>query len=116
MARKKKTRAIVQEFDAYFGAGSLDDWQRLCRDVGLDGDYSSIAQCRKASIPPTSYGLRTVHVNIHDLLDAVKQGRRPQRFRNAAELAAYTVNNGKIYPKKHAKEMGPVKALMRRIL
>lgn len=55
MARKKKPRAIVQEFDAYFGAGSLDDWQRLCRDVGLDGDYSSITQCRKASISPLSY-------------------------------------------------------------
>jgi len=51
MARKKKSRAIVQEFDDYFGTGSLDDWQRLCRDVGLDGNYSSITQCRKASIP-----------------------------------------------------------------
>jgi hypothetical protein len=60
--------------------------------------------------------LRTVYVNIHDLLDAVKQGRTPQRFRNAKELAAYTVKNERIYPKRFAKEMGPVKALLRVLL
>ncbi len=60
--------------------------------------------------------LRPVHVNIHDLLDAVKQGQVPRRFRNQQELANYTVQNGKIYPKKHVKEMGPVKALLRHIL
>jgi hypothetical protein len=60
--------------------------------------------------------LRTVHVNIHDLLDAVKQGRRPRRFPNAWQLAQYTVATRKIYPKEYVKEMGPVNALMRRIL
>ncbi|KAK4240918.1 hypothetical protein C8A03DRAFT_12760 [Achaetomium macrosporum] len=105
---KKKTRSIVQEFNDYFGTGTLDDWQRLCRDVGLEGDLSSITKCRKA--------LRTVHVNIHDLVDAVKQGQRPRRFRNAQELAEYTLRTRKIYPKRFVKEMGPVKALLRNIL
>ncbi|KAK4105539.1 hypothetical protein N658DRAFT_503664 [Parathielavia hyrcaniae] len=107
MARKKKHRSIVQEFDDYFGTGTLEDWQRLCRDVGLDGYYGSITQCRKA--------LRTVHVNIRDLLDAVRQGQSPQRFANTAQLAAYTVNTGRFYPRWRIKEMGPVRALMRRI-
>ena len=47
MARKKKSRPIVREFNEYFGAGALEDWQRLCQDVRLDGDYRSITQCRK---------------------------------------------------------------------
>ncbi len=47
MGRKKRSRSIVREFDAYFGTGTLDDWQRLCRDVGLTRDYPSITQCRK---------------------------------------------------------------------
>ncbi|KAL2154780.1 hypothetical protein VTH82DRAFT_3456 [Thermothelomyces myriococcoides] len=37
MARKKKqSRAIVEEFEAYFGTGTLQDWQRLCRDQKKD--------------------------------------------------------------------------------
>ena len=47
MGRKKRSRSIVREFDAYFGTGTLEDWQRLCRDVGLTKSYPSITQCRK---------------------------------------------------------------------
>ncbi|KAJ4297205.1 hypothetical protein N0V88_004123 [Collariella sp. IMI 366227] len=108
MSRKKRSRNIVAEFDNYFGTGTVQDWQRLCHDVGLEGNFTSITQCRKA--------LKTVYVNIHDFLDAVKKGRTPQRFANVHQLATYTVNSGKIYPKKYVKKMGPVKALMRQIL
>ncbi|KAK3300429.1 uncharacterized protein B0H64DRAFT_15286 [Chaetomium fimeti] len=107
MARKRGFRNIVKEFKTYFGDGLLDDWQRLCRDVGLNGEYSSITQCRKA--------LRTVHVNIFDLLDAVKEGRTPPHFGTAGELAEYTLETGRVYPKKAAKKMGPVRALLRMI-
>jgi hypothetical protein len=64
----------------------------------------------------TPQALRTVHVNIYDLIDAVRAGRTPHRFANAQQLADYTVRTGKIYPKKHAKAMGPVKVLLRVIL
>ncbi|KAL2139996.1 hypothetical protein VTI28DRAFT_4426 [Corynascus sepedonium] len=108
MGRKKKSRRIVEEFNTYFGAGTLQDWQRLCRDVGINGDLPSITQCRKA--------LKTVHINIHDLVDAVMQGRQPQRFPNVRQLVEYTISTRKFYPKNKIKEMGPVKALMRHIL
>ncbi|KAL2023187.1 hypothetical protein VTK56DRAFT_3310 [Thermocarpiscus australiensis] len=106
--KKKTTPAIVREFENYFGSGTLEDWQRLCRDVGLGGDLGSITKCRKA--------LRGVCVNIYDLLDAVKMGGQPHRFRNRHELAEYTVRTGRIYPKIHVKEMGPVRALLRHVL
>lgn len=51
--KKKKTGSpsIVLRFDTYFGSGALSDWQRLCRDVGLEGEYPSKNQCRKVSLP-----------------------------------------------------------------
>lgn len=51
--KKKKpgSPSIVRRFDTYFGAGALADWQRLCRDVGLEGEYPSKNQCRKVSLP-----------------------------------------------------------------
>lgn len=57
-----------------------------------------------------------VHVNIHDLVDAVQQGRTPRRFGNPQQLAEYTFRTGRFYPKKYVKEMGPVKVLLRHIL
>lgn len=47
MARKKRSRNIAAEFNTYFGAGTVQDWQRLCRDVGLTGEYTNIKQCRE---------------------------------------------------------------------
>jgi hypothetical protein len=54
MARKKNRRNIAGEFDAYFGAGTVQDWQRLCDDVGLNGNYASIKQCRNVCICTTT--------------------------------------------------------------
>jgi hypothetical protein len=54
-------------------------------------------------------------VNIYDLLDAKENGTAVRRFANRRELAAYTINNRKIYPKRKAKEGGPVKILLRQI-
>jgi hypothetical protein len=38
---------IVQAWDDYFGEGTLHDWARLCRDLGLEGDFSSKTKCKK---------------------------------------------------------------------
>ncbi|KAK4170241.1 hypothetical protein QBC43DRAFT_2438 [Cladorrhinum sp. PSN259] len=115
MGRKNKNKrakqsAIVDQFNNYYGSGSLEDWQRLCFDIGLEGDFSSKTKCRNA--------IRTVHVNIWDLLDAVDKEPKqyPRRFPNAKKLADYTVDTGRIYPKKHAKDaLGPARALLRHI-
>jgi hypothetical protein len=57
--------------------------------------------------------LKTVHVNIYDLLDAVNAGTQVRRFENQRALAKYCKETGKIYPKKKAKESGPVRHLLR---
>jgi hypothetical protein len=47
---KKGRRNIAAEFNNYFGSEyNLANWQRLCRDLGVQ-EGSSITQCKKASI------------------------------------------------------------------
>ena len=42
---------IAEEFDRYFGnVGKLDNWQRLCRDVGIEGNLRTVTQCRKVGM------------------------------------------------------------------
>lgn len=48
MITQKPARVnIVQAWDDYFGQGTLEDWARLCRDLGLEGDFSSKTKCKK---------------------------------------------------------------------
>ncbi|KAE8449381.1 hypothetical protein EG329_008282 [Mollisiaceae sp. DMI_Dod_QoI] len=102
-------KTIVREFERYFGDTSkLDNWQRLCGDVGLDDDLPSISKCRVA--------LKKVWVNIYDLVDAVRNDTcPPKRFRSQQALANYTVREEKIFPRQKAKDGGPVRALLAHI-
>lgn len=139
--KKKKTKSIVCRFDTYFGSGALADWQRLCRDVGLEGEYPSKNQCRKVSPTPSLFSppmsspspppasshfsrsnspcgvqaLKTVYVNICDLMDAVKAGRQVKQFQSEGALANYCRSTRKIYPLTKAKEGGPVRYLLRAV-
>ncbi|KAL0474909.1 hypothetical protein QR685DRAFT_511164 [Neurospora intermedia] len=110
MGKKKnrnKNNPIVGEFARYFGDNTLENWQRLCRDIGIHKELPSITKCREV--------LRSVHVNIYDLLDAVREGTTPQRFGNPRQLAQYSVANKKIYPRHMAEKdkVGPVRVLLR---
>ncbi|KAI9048265.1 hypothetical protein LZ554_008060 [Drepanopeziza brunnea f. sp. 'monogermtubi'] len=106
---KKPRRDIVDQFSRYFGNESkVANWVRLCRDVGIQEDLKSIRQCKLA--------LRKVWVNIYDLIDAVDAEKTPPKlFKSERALSNYTMNTGKIYPKRKAKEGGPVRALLAHI-
>jgi hypothetical protein len=46
--RRRPKRNIVAEFERYFGEVSkLENWQRLCADVGIEDDLPSLTQCKK---------------------------------------------------------------------
>lgn len=52
MAKKKSSQkgqgaSLQSRWASYFGKGALDDFQRLCRDLGLPDDLPSKTQCRK---------------------------------------------------------------------
>lgn len=59
--------------------------------------------------------LKKVWVNIYDLIDAVNANTTPQIFPSLSALRAYTLEKGKIFPKKEAKKGGPVKSLLAHI-
>lgn len=60
MAQKKKQQdagvpvtkkpSLVQKWNDYFKKGDLNDWQRLCADLGLPDDLPSKRQCRIVSL------------------------------------------------------------------
>ena len=56
-----------------------------------------------------------VHVNLLDLIDAKRTGRRVRVFYSAMALAKYTQSRGRWFPKEAAKEDGFVKVLLRRV-
>ncbi|KAG4431825.1 hypothetical protein IFR05_012687 [Cadophora sp. M221] len=99
---------VVAEFARYFGSeNKLENWQRLCRDVGNEEVPESITKCKLA--------LRKVWVNIFDFIEAVRQNKIPRRFPTEEALREYTISTDKIYPKKKAKKGGPVRALLAHI-
>jgi hypothetical protein len=118
---------IVAEFQRYFGnANDLGNWQRLCQDVGIEEDIPSITKCKQVFLASSCerqcteafcvQALKGVWVNIYDLIDAVRTDRTPpRRFPSQKALAEYTISHQKVYPKKKAKEGGPVRALLAHI-
>ena len=45
---KAKSNFIADKFEGYFGQDTkLENWQQLCRDLGLQGNFESITKCKK---------------------------------------------------------------------
>ncbi|KAI1197753.1 hypothetical protein F5X97DRAFT_343393 [Nemania serpens] len=107
-ARAQATEKVVMEWERYMGEGSLADWQRLMRDLGFEEEFPSKNQCRKT--------LKTgVWVNIPDFLDAVRAGVRVRMFRTQRELAAYTRETRRVYPKSRIPPDSPLRQLLAHI-
>ncbi|KAI0648426.1 hypothetical protein C8Q79DRAFT_906310 [Trametes meyenii] len=89
--------AVLQDFTKHWGDNDsrLEAWQALCRHLGKNGVYTSITQCKKA--------LKHVHVNLIDLVNSKNSACKLQIFKSASELAAYTRETTKIFPKGRAK-------------
>ncbi|KAJ9164866.1 hypothetical protein NKR19_g940 [Coniochaeta hoffmannii] len=82
---------VVDAWDDYFGEGTLDDWARLCRDLGLEGDFSSKNKCKKA--------MKGVWINIWDFLRTPNK-ENVRRFESEAALSSYTMKkSSRKYPR-----------------
>ncbi|KAF8848917.1 hypothetical protein BDZ45DRAFT_698001 [Acephala macrosclerotiorum] len=94
------------QLSQYFGnPNKLKNWQRLCYYLGLKGGFNSITQCKTA--------LKSVRVNIFDLRDQIRGGKKARLFKTKGELAKYTRKNKKAYRRTQAKREGLVRALLR---
>lgn len=50
---KLTRKTVVGQFARYFGSeDKLDNWQRFCRDIGIEDDLKSVTQCRLVSDSP----------------------------------------------------------------
>ncbi|KAK7686019.1 hypothetical protein QCA50_010830 [Cerrena zonata] len=103
--------ALVGEFNHQYGRdeGKLAAWQALCEEVGIDPIPTTITQCRKA--------LANVHVNLVDLVDARRRGRRGdvKVYETVQQLRKYTRKTGKYFPRQVAKAGGVLRGLLRRM-
>lgn len=56
--RKERSRFFVRQANAIYGTGTLlENLQQACEDIGLDGDMSSVTQCKKACrLTPSALG------------------------------------------------------------
>jgi hypothetical protein len=59
--------------------------------------------------------LKRTHVNLVDLMNARRAGKKVRKFETEAELRIYTKKTGKVYPLKDAKG-DVVEVLLRSIL
>jgi len=129
---RKPANSLIAEWDLYFQHGTLDDWQRLCRDLDLEDDWdlSSKSKCRrvgidilrllqahKDSVADKKVGsvqaLRTVHVNIRQFLETPSRPVGVMFFRNVRELEDYTRVCHSFFPRRNIPNGSPLKALLR---
>lgn len=59
--------------------------------------------------------LKSVHVNIFDLIDAARTDQPARTFGNDAELAKYSKKKGKVFPKLVAKQNKLLKFMLRQL-
>ena len=60
--------------------------------------------------------MKNIHVNLSDLLDGGRSGAEVQTFDSQKELAAYTISEGRFFPKEQAYAGGVLRYLLREIL
>ncbi|KAJ5475312.1 hypothetical protein N7539_008378 [Penicillium diatomitis] len=85
----------------------LETLQLVCEKIGLAGDLSSIAKCKKA--------LNQVNINIFDLLDGWKTGEIPLMWPTAKALSVYTVVADKVFPRGQAERDAVLRILIKRL-
>lgn len=91
------TSVVEREFQE----SSLDHYQSLCEDLGIDPIPESTTACKRE--------LSQVYVNIVDLVQYRKDKRAgrfaepPQLFDSLEELSEYSISSRKWYPRQNAK-------------
>lgn len=107
--QKCRIVALVSEFSHHYGTcmTSLEHWQQVCRDVGIDEVPGTITKCRKA--------LKPIRVNLFNLLNHKRDPMiQLRRFKNHGEFVKYT-HNRRTFPKDCAKQEGFIKVLLKKI-
>ncbi|MCJ1344888.1 hypothetical protein MMC31_003093 [Peltigera leucophlebia] len=126
-AKEEFRTAMVQEFNSLYGE-DIDDllsWQDLCKAVRIHPVPNNVETCRKvrlfapllvAYLMNTKQKIREIHVNLVDLVEQGRTGKRVRLFSSLEKLREYTIETGKFFPKESAYAGGVLKFLLREIL
>ncbi|EEH40982.2 hypothetical protein PAAG_02958 [Paracoccidioides lutzii Pb01] len=107
-ALREFKNAMVMKFNDLYGSDTddINCWHRLCIAVDIDPLPQTIKACKKE--------IEGVHVNLVDLVDNTT-GQQARLFASLDELRAYTIKNGKYFPRESAYAGGVLKYLLREI-
>ncbi|KAI1475179.1 hypothetical protein F4774DRAFT_414072 [Daldinia eschscholtzii] len=110
LARSNFRDAMISEFGRIYGedGASLASWQKLCRVLRINPIPDKLKDCREKVL--------AVHVNLVDLVDCQRTGKRVHIFPNLEALRSYTQSTEKYFPLNEAKAQGPLRYLLREIL
>ncbi|KAF8683418.1 hypothetical protein RHS04_01973 [Rhizoctonia solani] len=106
-ARKGMNGALTNQFNAIYGKDpeDLSAWRNLCSALNLAEIPTNIPACKKL--------IRSLYINIVDLVDQPVTDVRVGYFRTEQELAIYTRETEKFYSLQAAKAGGLLKHLLR---
>ncbi|KAF5010102.1 hypothetical protein FDECE_3718 [Fusarium decemcellulare] len=117
-----KNVCLMTLWNNYFQKGTLEDYQRLCSDLGLDSDLSSKKKCRQVReyqikrVKPCvdrSQELKSVNVNIKQFLESKNKPGDVKLFKNRRALAQYTRRTHSFFPKRKLPKGCPLRLLMK---
>ena len=118
-------RAMVECFNNRFGSDVEDQraWESICAILGVYPIPPSVEGMKEVlyrqfgeNRTDMNKVVRNTHVNLADLLDGGRSGGEVQTFDSQKELAAYTINESRFFPKEEAYAGGVLKYLLREIL
>lgn len=102
----------------------LNDFQRLCVDLGLSGKLGSKNKCRKVCQPQTRQKgtgidlcqeIKNVNVNIGQFLKSKNKPGDVKFFEDKRALVKYTEETNSFYPKKQLPKGDSLRALLKRM-
>ncbi|KAF5861157.1 hypothetical protein ETB97_000531 [Aspergillus alliaceus] len=101
--------AVIQAFNSTVGsnANDLASWQRICHCLRIFPIPKGLRNAQQAVVK--------THVNLVDLLESIRAGSPVEAFSTLEDLRAYTIENGKYFPKEEAYEGGLLRFLLREI-
>jgi len=95
---KRLQQAWTEAVESEFEGSSILHYQLLCGDLEIDPIPETVTECKSE--------LKAVFVNIVDLMEYRRKGRRgqkPKRFAKLKQLQKYSLEKGKYYRKENAK-------------
>ncbi|CAE6387535.1 unnamed protein product [Rhizoctonia solani] len=106
-ARKGMNEALTEQFNAIYGKdpGDIVAWRNLCSVLDLAEIPTEISACKRL--------IKSLYINIVDLVDQPVTNVRVGYFRTEQELASYTREKEKFYSLQAAKAGGLLKRLLR---